>query len=560
MAEELERLTLRDLGFDFGPDPFGDEALMAKIAGFVHSPEFFVLLGLGAAYAAYWFWIHARARAERLDAVVIAKGRELQAAQSRVNALRDIKKRDQYFDEDLFLHRAEQAFLRVQDAWRRGDLAAARAFLSDGMFERLRRHDGSRRGAVRVLERRALGYAAGWHYDSVSVRFKAVEGEDGAYEEIWTFLRRPGAATLAQGGAIEGFCPSCGAPVSIVDAVRCASCKTWINSGEHDWVAVESTAPWEWRFADPRRDVTGWVPMREHDPDLSLESLEDRAAVAFWRWIDARRRRDRAPLRGVATTELVSALALEAPFAEAAALGAAETVAFEQGDELDAAHVQVRWESGGERRTDTFVFRRRAGMVSDRKAGLSATRCPGCGAAPEQADAEKCEYCGIAFNDGSRGWVLSEIAPFGLWERPEEAPTAHVLPGLEGAEDVAPADAVAAMAACLAVDGALHHRELAYLDKYAERRGMSSEQVERIVAEARAGRLPYAAPFGADRSLLSGLIRMSLADGYIEDSERALLAMAARRAGVHELELREMIRAERAALARRARELLARLS
>ena len=89
---------------------------------------------------------------------------------------------------------------------------------------------------------------------------------------------------------------------------------------------------------------------------------------------------------------------------------------------------------------------------------------------------------------------------------------------------------------------------------------MPSAQVEKCVEEARAGRLPYAAPFGADRSLLSGLIRMSLADGYIEDSERALLAMAARRAGVHEMELKEMIRRERAALAARARELLARLS
>lgn len=581
MAEELERLTLRDLGFDFGPDPFGDKALMAKLDAFLRSPEFFVLLGFAVVYAVYWFWVHNRERGEALDAVVIARGRELQAAQSRVNALKNIKKRDQYFDEDLFLHRAEQAFLKVQAAFSRHELQAARAFMSDGMFERLRRHVGAQQAAgvrhvmrdVDLLERRAMGYGAGWHYDSVAVRFKVsavrasveaatgkvLEEREEVFEEIWTFLRRPGAATLAQGGAIEGFCPSCGAPVSIVDAVSCASCKTWINSGEHDWVAVESTVPWEWRYADPRRDVTGWATMREHDPDLSLESLEDRAAVAFWRWADARRRRERAPLRGIATTELVEALSFEAPFAGDALFGAAEVVAFEHGDELDSAHVQVRWESGGERHTDTLIFRRRAGMTSDRKAGLSATRCPGCGAAPANADAEKCEYCATAFNDGSRGWVLFEIAPFGLWVRPEETATAHVLPGLEGGEDVAPADAVAAMAACLAVDGALHHRELAYLDKYAERRGMTSAQVEKIVEEARAGRLPYNAPFGADRSLLSSLIRMCLADGYIEDSERALLAMAARRAGVHELELKELIRAERAVLARRARELLTRL-
>jgi uncharacterized membrane protein YebE (DUF533 family) len=59
--------------------------------------------------------------------------------------------------------------------------------------------------------------------------------------------------------------------------------------------------------------------------------------------------------------------------------------------------------------------------------------------------------------------------------------------------------------------------------------------------------------------LLRVLVRMSLADGHIEDSERALLAAAARRAGLHEMELKEMIQAERQALAARARELLERL-
>lgn len=580
MAEE--RLTLRDLGFEFGPDPLGDEALAAKAAEILHKPEFAAACGLLLTCAAYWLWIHWRERREGRDAVVIGRGREVQQAQRRVQALKDLKARDLYYDEDAFLARAETAFLRVADAWSRHDLPAARAFLSDGMHERLRRQiaEQAAAGVRRVMrettvhERRVLGYAAGWHYDSISVRFKVsavrarveeasgkvLDGGEEVFEEVWTFLRRPGAKTLAQAGPIEGHCPSCGMALPVVDAAECPACKTWVNSGEHDWVAVESTAPWEWRFPDPRREITGWSAMREQDPGLSLESLEDRAAVAFWRWIDARRRRDHAPLRGVSTPEFVAALAFEGRLEGAVSLGAAETVAFELGGELDAAHVQLRWESGGERHTDYMIFRRRGGAVSDWKAGLSATRCPGCGAAPERADAEKCAYCALAFNDGSRGWVLAEIAPFGLWKRPEEAPRTNVMPGTDwGGEDVPAAEAVAAMAGCLAVDGAINHRELAFLDAYAERRGMSSEQVEKIVAEARAGRLPYAPPDGTDRSLLRGLARMSLTDGFIEDSERALLASAARRAGLHELELKELIKEERAALAARARALIERL-
>ena len=575
-------MSLRDLGFDFGPDPFGDKALAAKLDAFFHSADFLILCGLAAICAGYWMWVLWRKRVDGRDAVLIGEGREVQLALRRVQALKDLKARDQYYDEALFLKRAEKAFLRVQDAVSRGDLSGARAFVSDGMQERLRRqlaehdaegvHDVMRE--TKVEGSNVLGYAAGAHYDSISVRFNVssararleeatgavLDDEDGRYEEIWTFLRRPSAKTFAQEGAIEGRCPSCGMALEIVDAAQCAACKTWLNSGEHDWVAVLSAVPWEWRFPDPLRDVTGWPVMREQDADLSLESLEDRAAVVFWRWMDARRRRDAAPLRGVLTAECLKALAFDEGFSPGALLGAAEVVAFETGDKLDAAHVQLRWEeAGGERHTDYLIFRRRSGAVSDWKAGLSATRCPGCGAAPEQVDAEKCAYCGLAFNDGSRGWVVSSIEPFGVWKRPEEAPGTSALPSLQWGDDVPAADAVAAMAACLAADGAVHFKELAYLDQYAERRGMSAEQVEKIVASAREGSLPYDPPAGEDLSLLRGLVRMSLADGHIEDSERALLATAARRAGLHDLELAAMIKEERSALAARAKGLVDRI-
>jgi len=552
MAEE--RLTLRELGFDFGPDPFGDKALAEKISAYFHSPEFAVHLGLLAVCVAYWLWVHLRARAEKRDAVVIGKGREAQVALRWAIARKELVARDPGYDEGAFLRRAEAAFLRVSDAWSRHDLASARAFLSDGMHERLYREiERQRASGVRdylretvVRESALLGYGSGRDYDSASVRFKVsavrarvdaatgkiLDGREEVFEEIWTFLRRPTAKTLASPGAIEGFCPSCGAPVSITDAVTCSACKTWINSGEHDWVVVKNTVPWEWRFPDPGREVTGWAAARERDPGLSLESLEDRAAVAFWRRLDAR--------------------------PQGVLLGAAETAAFDSAGDFERAHVQLRWESGGERNTDTMIFRRRAGLVSDRKAGLSATRCPGCGAAPERADAEKCAYCALTLDDGSRGWALSEIVPFGEWKRPQEA-APGVLPGTEWGDDIAPAEAVAALAFCLAADGIVHHRELVYLVAYARRRGLGAEEVEKVVEEARAGRLPYAPLDGAGGSLLRGLIRMSLADGHIEDSERALLAAAARRAGLHELELKAMIQEERTTLAARARELLERL-
>lgn len=372
----------------------------------------------------------------------------------RAAALAKIRESDPAFDEDAFLGRAAAAFVSIQDAWSRQDMAKARAFVSDGVYERFARQieEYKERGVrnrmsdVEVLKTRALGYRSGRHYDAVFVAFEAaatdelvklgtdevVSGGPDSFAEVWTFLRRPGAKTAAGPGLIEGHCPSCGSPLPIADAAQCAACKAWVNSGEHDWVLVEITQTSEWEFPEPDRAVDGWEALSAADPGLSLEALEDRASVAFWRWLDARRRGDPAPLRGVSSDEFLKALALDGAFERDAAVGAVLTVACETGGGADRVHVQVRWEAdrwerrpgaepaflSREQRTHFFVFRRRCGVLSDPKKGLRAARCPSCGAPSEQADAAACAYCGRAYNDGSVSWVLEAIAPFGVWRRP----------------------------------------------------------------------------------------------------------------------------------------------
>lgn len=372
----------------------------------------------------------------------------------RLAALAKIRAADPAFDEAAFLQRAAGAFLSIQDAWSRQDMSAARAFISDGVHERFTRQIAeykergvrNRLSGVEVRETAALGYRSGQHYDSVFVAFTAsvvdeivklgteevVSGGPDTFTEVWTFLRRPGAKTKTGPGLMEGHCPSCGAPLPIADAAQCAACKAWVNSAEHDWVLVSITQTSEWAFPEPDRAVDGWPALTAADPGLSLESMEDRTAVAFWRWLDARRRADPAPLRGTASDEFLKSLAFDGRFERDAAVGAVLTTSCEKGPQSDRVHVQVRWEaetlerreggaaqsSGREQHTHFFVFRRRAGVVSDPKKGLRAARCPSCGAPSDQADAAACAYCGRAFNDGTVTWVLDEIVPFGLWRRP----------------------------------------------------------------------------------------------------------------------------------------------
>lgn len=569
-----ERPTLRDLGFEFGPDPLGDEALIGYARDYFHRPGVIQAGFVFAALAAYVIWTKLRAAKERHDAVIIAEGRRAQAALGLMTALRELRARDPGFDEAVFTERAAEIFLRVQRAWSARDLRAARPFISDGFHERLReehaRQDAAgvrhRLSELELRETAAIEFACGRHFDSATVRFKvsalreSVDARTGAvregghetYEEVWTFVRRLSAVTSKARGALDGGCPSCGAALVVSDAARCESCKAWVNSGEFDWIAVKSTVPWEWRFVDPRRELTGWSDLLDKDPEVSLTVLEDRATVMFWRLIAAQRSKNPSGLRGLAAPEFVAGLRFDEVLLEPQ-IGAVETVAFVAGEDVDEVHVQVRWEASRRRRTDYMIFQRRAGVETRWKAGLSAARCQACGAPVEGVDQTVCGYCREPV-----GWVLARVEAFGEWRRPgEDGGGGLVLPGAEFGAQAPPADVLAALAVMALSDHAISDRERAYLSAVASRLSVPERKLDELLESARIGALEFNPGF--DAGMLRGLVRAALSDGWVGDGERALLARAALRSGVHELELREMIREERAAMAARARDLLKRL-
>lgn len=525
----------------------------------------------------------------------IDRGLDAENEMKRSQALERIKHRDPAFNQAAFLSRVSGAFLAIQDAWSKQDMSGARAFVSDGVFERFNRQIAEQKEVgyrnsmsdVRVLESSVLGYVSGDRFDSVYVSIKAaaldqdlaladgrvLRGGPDVFTEVWTFLRRPGAKTLSRPGVLEGFCPSCGAPLPIVDAAQCGTCKTWVNSGEHDWVLVEITQACEWSFPSPEREVTGWQALRETDPGLSFESLEDRASVAFWRWLDARRHQNAAPLGGVASPECLAAIVFDGTAEQGAAVGAVTTIAFEPGEGFDKVHVLVKWEAerlalenggvtmkGRARHSHFFIFRRKSGVTSDPRAGLRTSRCPACGAPPEKPDAASCAYCGQAFNDGSRSWVLTDIVPFGIWRRPDAGPdTPMDRVGLDWGGEVSPVDSVAIIVVAMAVDGAVEDRERLFVESYAQKRGVNPSKVDELIQAALAKRLdaPRPADGAQAESMLRGLIRMSLADGRVTDQERELLVSFGSRCGLKPTAVGLMVKEERLSLQARAKAALA---
>ena len=187
MAEE--HMTMRDLGFDFGPDPFGDKALAASLNAFVHKPGFSYAVGVLAACIGYWIWVMLRNAAEKRDSVVIAQGRESQVILRRDSALKELRGRDPGFEEALFLERAKAIFLKMQEASSRRQAWMARGCVSDGLYERLR-DELDRQGAagvhdrvseVQITEATALGY----------VRATAPSGGIGTHWVLWSQIAKP---------------------------------------------------------------------------------------------------------------------------------------------------------------------------------------------------------------------------------------------------------------------------------------------------------------------------------------------------------------------------------
>jgi hypothetical protein len=532
-------------------------------------------------------------RHERRRDETIAAGLEKQAELRLRSETAQLKARDGAFEEGRFLERVRAAFVKVQAAWSAGDMKAARAFISDGVDERFSRQlaDLKERGltnvvdGVEVLEQAVLGCVSDPHYDALHVGIRAkvrdrtvdakgdlMAVDDGEFQEVWTFLRRPGAKTLKGDGAIEGRCPNCGSPLAVADAGACAACKSFVSSGDHDWVLSEITQREEWSGHDAERDVDNWRAFADADPALNEHAVEDRASVMFWRWLDALRRQDPAPLLPVSTAERAKALLEDAPGHSwhRPAVGGVQLISCERAGAFDRLHVQVRWEAaplpfgpserpGARQRLRHFlILERAAGARTDGRWGMRSLRCASCGAPPGGRDQAACAYCSKPFNDGSRDWVLREIVPFGRWKRPSSSCAAAApppMPGLDWDGGIAPAEAAAVLARAVFADGEVSPHEERFLREYGLARGIPSARVTELLEAAQGGLLD--APRPADgpqaEAMLRGLARMSLADGRVTDAEQAALSAFGKRFGLHHNDVKSLVDEERGALYARLR-------
>jgi len=523
---------------------------------------------------------------------------------------------DPLFDEARFLGRAARAFRLAQDAWCRQELEPLSAFVSDGVFERFslqveeQRRDGWRQGmdGLHLGEPSIAHVEVGTEFESVTVHlpFEAdihrLSLADGtrlrgsglptrSFSEHWSFVRRRGTRSLAGEGLIEGKCPNCAAPLAMNRAARCAYCQCLARSGRFDWVLAEITQSSEWR---PERDrIPGLAAYLVRDPGMSPQMLEDRASVAFWRWVAAGREgrvdplvriADEALCRGTAE-ELARTPSTGRTFPADCAVGSVRTLGLLAGPEgavpraTDRAVVEIVWDSrrgrsdpAGDSAGDSagrlvvegprrlarslFVFARAAGATTDLDEAFTTASCRSCGAHDPGGTAPACPWCNAPRRGGPSEWLLTDVLAAGS---PEASLLRRELDALEDPPVVlsphSSSDLIAWCATLAASDGRIDERERLAVHSLAERLGVPAWRVDLGLAQP-----PAEASLSTPRTepearlWFDELLRIAFSDGHMAPAERRLLSTAATRLPLDGSTFTRLLTNTRATLYRESRE------
>ncbi len=515
-------------------------------------------------------------------------------------ALAGIKSRDPAFTTSSLIEKTKTAFLEIQQAWSDQDLSKVRRFISDGVNERFtiqiemqkKQNIRNRMSDVQVLGTDIVSIESDAHFDSIHLKItaKAKDSDEnlatgkkirdnfsGTFVEYWSFLRKPGAHTLAGKGLVEGVCPNCSAPLKLSDTGSCSYCDAVITSGEYDWVLTEITQSVEWSTASNPSKIPGYTGMIAADPGFNLQTVEDTASVIFWRYIRSYFDGRADSVKKLATEAYSDSLSesLEKTtdgtshlfFAEAA-VGAVEVQGITEGVDFDRIQVLIKWSAsnswidndgkskrGGPKtiRPQIFTLLRKHGIKTLAATQLNSAHCPGCGAPYTGSDSGSCDYCGRPLNDGSGAWVLESIDPFS-----SSRINAAGFSPISGAATVSSDILLMAMASTMYADGVLDDKETAMLDSFATQHGISSQQLTAIINTVKQpdAQLPRPANTGEAMEVLKAMVRMSLADGRIDDSEKTLLENYAVSSGLSKNAVSSTIARQRRSLYKEAKKVV----
>lgn len=504
-------------------------------------------------------------------------------------ALQKLKSIDPDFSEEQFILRVKQAFLTIQKGWSEQNMELMRSFVSNGIFARfsiqidIQKAEGFRNQLdnIKILNAWIDTVYSDNLYDVINVGFNATMEDKNVdlktgnvisyntsepFTEYWTFVRRKGAKTEKKAGLIEGRCPNCGSEIKITESGSCEYCKAFIMGGQYDWVLTEITQECEYDGLNSQV-IIGLEEIIKKDPDFNAAVVEDKVSVMFFKMIGTLWFGTPRYIKGFTHPEYLKKLqetenfkpifdekSSYYPSIDEAAIGTVELkrVSLNGADGYDRAEVMVKWsgcncereratkklrnKSTNTVRTQTYVLVRKSNIKSSAFYNFKTIPCHNCGAPLSDKVLDLCEFCGSPINDGTRDWVLYSIEPY----KPFEYKTDKINPfGKNLVEDRI---LISAIISGMVVDGRIDEMERRILTDVAKSKGISEEEIKRIVESAMQGYV-VGMPSNPDEaaSLLEKIVQLFLMDGVLTEDEYKVANNVAERFGIDKGRLDKII-------------------
>ncbi|MFZ4537744.1 TIM44-like domain-containing protein [Propionivibrio sp.] len=487
----------------------------------------------------------------------------------------DFFKRNPGFAPETLLAKANTAFMAIQQAWMKQDMAPVRRWISDGVWQRfttqitMMRLLGQQNVVGNIQIRKVFIDAIeqdgnfdivhiGIHFtandDFVSAKFPQLD-QRGSLEmlEYWTFIRKSGVAENDL--YHSNRCPSCGAelPGDLGEVVRCASCQAVSTLGDYDWILSEITQADDYANENTKLKKTGSFTQRIRDAvatdgDFSVQLIEDKASNAYLQIMTAQATRRPEAMRRFVGDELFARLSRE--FAEQAPfvfnrlyLNNVTAIDFYRAEGKDNLVVAIKRTAqrvaiseGRLKLIDQGLYTRNEIMILSRDVGagvpkgsLYAHACPACGGPLGDTLELKCGYCGEILNSTRNEWIVSSL----LLTEEYKALTDSQKPPLTTGVSATQLDPVYAardlafnnLLMILGIDGEITPDEMTFAEELSRQMGYNPQKLAGLFELAKNRQLSLRLPETRKSALRVRLLmeKGALADHNISPAEQALL-------------------------------------
>ena len=492
-----------------------------------------------------------------------------------VEGYQEFLRQNPEFKLEEFQAKVEKAFIEIQNSWSKGEISAARRFMTDGVYQRFT----TQLAMMKLLKQRDeqsdiqvssiflaqvdvdgnydilhMGINAGMSDQFVSETDHSLDSP-GNYEEFveyWSFMRKRG-----KGGKdiySSNNCPQCSAPLpeKLGDAGKCPYCNAFVNNAEYDWVLSEITQADDFMMSTFRGDKSSELietvrSLEKDNEDFCVQLIEDKVSNGYFQIKTAQAFQEPERMRRFVSDQayekIKSSFPKERIVYNRLYLNDVSLLAVRQAGDKNILYVGIKstyqravlegsraglYDSTLMTKSEVVLLER------DKKAGLSkgsvyAHLCPSCGGLVNDSIDLKCVYCGQLLNSSRIEWIITDLISLQQYEgQLLENPgsfDSKISYSLDDSLYAVKDFAFNNILVIFSADGVFADEEKKMAESIAKKWGYKLDVVDTMIQAAMSGRLSLRMPLDPAKCkvIYDLMVQAAKADGKIDPTEQKIL-------------------------------------